>query len=514
MKVYTHPTIKLPAGDVVVKFYDDAGSGTENTPNIIVNIGDLVEGFDINIGEYNAPVIDIRMHNKGNYLLGTLLNNNNLRCAIFISNELFFLGHLTSSFSSEDDPSSGLVYTELDVSFEHHFAALRNVTALSFENSLYNNAVGILSWQDDNTNKRYLKFKAIFYEIADILGLKTAATGDAGVTYILQRQYFSGGDYPTNPEYLKDIVFLDKQLIGYSLCDETVTLEDDTPTNLDIIDGELFPEYGSALLVTALGVEEKINYTSRSGNTLIDVTCTSPTFNVTNTVKIYPGNGIPNLWSKRFGNVFQIFGEMLREFALIPRIVHDGTDFVLQIQERDTSRSIIPPIVLGQKITFRDTVTSLSVDLAGRPDEVVSNYLTLSAVLSNNYGDQVDIEMHHTNYDIWSGEWRTTMLWGKDKSGAGEYYVDIDAILNYNAVTTTETFQVSLYTLLLGFYYNKKNWRRIKVKGLRGLFDEANKLEYLSPGYNFTYNGVLYHIHQTNKSITKNETILTVIPMA
>ena len=57
MKTYTHPTITLPAGSVVVKFYDDTGSGTETTPDIIVDIGELVEGFDISIGEYYAPVI-------------------------------------------------------------------------------------------------------------------------------------------------------------------------------------------------------------------------------------------------------------------------------------------------------------------------------------------------------------------------------------------------------------------------------------------------------------------------
>lgn len=513
MKTYTHPTITLPAGSVVVKFYDDTGSGTETTPDIIVDIGELVEGFDISIGEYYAPVIELKMHNKNNYLLGSLLNTDNLRCAIFINSELFFYGHLTGNYSSEDDPSSGLVYTELDVSFEHHFAYLRNTSALDFEEDLYNNAVGVLSFVDDTTSKRYLKFKAILYEFASALGLKTASTGDCGVNYIMNREYFSESDYPMNPVYLKDICFLDKQLIGYSLCDETTTLDDETPTDLDVVNGEMFPEFGEATLVTTLNVVERISYTGKTGDTLTGVTCSSASFNVTSTVKIYPGNGVPNLWSNRFDDAFQIFGELLREFSLIPRITHDGTDFVLQIQERDTSRSIDTPIIKGSRITFRDTLTRLKIDLAGRPDEYVTSYLTLETSGTNNYGDDVEIEMHHTNYDVTDEDWRTTMLWGKDDSGAGDHYVEIDAILEYGGSTTRETFQVSLYTHLTDFFYKKKNWREVKVKGLSGLYGGNTKLEYLAPGYNYTSNSVLYHIHTTSKSLTKNETVLTVLPM-
>ena len=68
---------------------------------------------------------------------------------------------------------------------------------------------------------------------------------------------------------------------NYTLINENTTLDDTTPTTLDVINTDDFPASGDATVTKlATGVEEVVSYTGKTATTLTGVTCTSNTFDV------------------------------------------------------------------------------------------------------------------------------------------------------------------------------------------------------------------------------------------
>lgn len=320
MKVYTHPAIDRPCGSVVVKFYDDTKSGAETTPKIIVGIGDMEEGFDFDVGDVILASLTLKMHNKSNYLIGTLLTAEEIRVAVFINNELHFYGFANSPVNTSGDPSEDFSYSEFDVKFIHHFAKLKDVRADIFETEVYNTAISTLYFTELATSRRYLFMKAIWAYFCFYLDLKLTAVTD--INFICQRNYYDAALYPTGPVTYPDICTYDQNL------------------------NQPFPENG---------------------------------------------------FSKRFKSAFEIFQELCTEFHLFAFITHDGSDFILNVRERDGSRLISTPAIKNKSVTFRDRITACFTDLDGRPEDLLSAYFYAGDQYFLDWGDKINLKMHHTN---------------------------------------------------------------------------------------------------------------------
>ncbi len=426
MKTYTHPTITLPAGSVVVKFYDDALTGSETTPDFIRSIGDIEEGFDINLGEVRVPDCEFVFRNAANYVLGTLLNTTALRVSVMVGSDLYFYGDIDfGSFDSDPDvdPTTTLLYSDIKVSATDHLASMGIQEAWVFVTDMYDNLAEHSYFIHADSSEIWLYFKTYFYEFAKLLSVKH--TSDADINYTLARKY-----YETATDtfvYLKDIIM------------------------------------------------NRLNYT-------------------------YP---LPaNTFQARFANAFECFGELCREFGLFPCIVWDGTDFKMQIREKDLSLAITAPIVRSRKRVFNYMINEINVDLEGH--DVVGDpntELTQAEPRTIMSGEAFDMMMHHTSI------YGYTYLYNF-KDPASDRNVDIDYIVNYGDATNHTSLQKAIFNHYKSIFFGKNEWYKHKVSGIKGTISGVSKIEYLQPGYNFTADSITYHIHSVKKSVMRNESEL------
>jgi hypothetical protein len=190
MKTYTHPTINLPAGAVVVKFYDPDLTGTETTPAIIKEIGDVEDGFDINLGELYASSCEFKLHNKSNYVISTLLNAARLYVGVIVNNESYFYGEIdlqTIDTDSDRDPSSTFNYSIVSFSAIKIFATLQKTLAYEFENLVYEDLITHAYFSEIGTGDIYLYYRTLFFELAQLCGLKSTAESD--IVFDCNREY-------------------------------------------------------------------------------------------------------------------------------------------------------------------------------------------------------------------------------------------------------------------------------------------------------------------------------------
>lgn len=201
-------------------------------------------------------------------------------------------------------------------------------------------------------------------------------------------------------------------------------------------------------------------------------------------------------------NAFQIFGELCREFGLFPCIVWDGTDFKLQIREKDLSLAITAPTVRTRKRVFNYMINEINVDLAGHNVEADPNFeLTVAEARIVMSGEAFDLMMHHTN--IYGYTYRYCF-----KDPTGNRNVDIDYIVNYGDATNHTSFQKAIFNHYKSIFFGKNKWYKHKVSGIKGTISGTSKIEYLQPGYNFTADSIVYHIHSVKKSLMRNESEL------
>lgn len=192
MKTYTHPTINLPAGAVVVKFFDPDGTGTETTPKIIEEIGDVEDGFDINLGEFWAGNCTIKFHNENNYV-SALAQLTGLSVSILVDNELYFLGDIAPNDAGFDviETSSTNALGTIEINFINRLAKLSRYPITNLGDDI------------DVAYDTYIYMSVIFQYMAAFLGLKSAATTD--VDYIVTRLFSDNNTFPTS-WFIKNIV--------------------------------------------------------------------------------------------------------------------------------------------------------------------------------------------------------------------------------------------------------------------------------------------------------------------
>ena len=214
MKTYTHPTIAMPAGDVVVIFKDPTKTGSVTLSKCIVDIGDVEEGFDYELGELWVPSCSIRFTNKSNELLATMFDTYSLEVEIYVDDELYFIGDVDFESINPNElyEDSYSLIGEFELDALHRFARLRNyrmgdsLTAFDPGSFLYN----ISSLSDPTTSQ--FKFGTFFQYAASFMGLKADSASD--VNYIRHRQFrFTAPDTSVFTKELKDIVLFRYYLI-------------------------------------------------------------------------------------------------------------------------------------------------------------------------------------------------------------------------------------------------------------------------------------------------------------
>ena len=200
MKTYTHPTINLPAGAVVVKFYDPDGTGTETTADLIKEIGDVEEGFDINLGELHAGSCDFVLFNIANYVLGTLLNVTRLYVSVVVASECYFYGEVdlqSIETDTDKDPSGDFHYAAISFSAYNIFASLQKTLAYEYEDLVYNDLAYHEYFTEIGTGDIYLYYQTLFYTFAWLCGLKSTAETD--VVFDCNRKFYETG----TPSYVE-----------------------------------------------------------------------------------------------------------------------------------------------------------------------------------------------------------------------------------------------------------------------------------------------------------------------
>lgn len=206
MKTYTHPTIILPAGPVVVKFYDDSKAGAETTPDIIVvkGIGDVEEGFDINLGDLYLPSLELILRNRDNYVMGTLLDTKTLRVSVTVNNEYYFFGCLDLNNTTPDllECSANIAFGNITVKAAHIFSRLTKKTIADINADL----VAIV---DPKNTHFYIR--QFFRLIAQYCGLTFATFADLDLQLARKFKYAIGVGYQ---EYNLDKVLLLKEYLN------------------------------------------------------------------------------------------------------------------------------------------------------------------------------------------------------------------------------------------------------------------------------------------------------------
>lgn len=413
MKTYTHPTITLPAGSVVVKFYDPAGTGAETMPDIITNIGDVEDGFDISLGELRVSTCEITMRNVSNYV-ATLLQSTALGVSVLVDNELYFLGDLEAN---------GTEYDVLELSAT---SALGNIK-LSFINRLAKLSkykITDLGADIDVAYDTYIYMSVLFQYMAANIGLKSAAPAD--VNFITYRKFSDAIGFPTS-WYLKDLV-----------------------TEIS------FLQTGS----------------------------------------------VPNHYSARLDNAFQLLGELANDFFFYPSIFYDSADYVLILTERDSERVITTGEVLKSKPSNKYFVDRLRTFLSGTPDGFdMTDLEFISEQTIQGHGDEVELEMHHTNINRNLGLYYTNMILT---------VFNQSTLINYikTGTTTFTSLHDAIHTAFKNKYFDNYKWRDITVHGLRGTYSSVARLHFLMPTYNFTFYGENHFIHTVKKSVMNNQSEL------
>lgn len=175
MKIYTHPDIILPAGTVVVKFYDKNGSGSETTPNIIEAIGDTEDGFDYQLGDYVAKECEFTFWNKDNYALDLIMDVPVLKVSVVVSGDLYFYGEIYRDTIDIDDDANRISITAID-----GLASLQKISLSAFKTKL--------SGYPGYFNTDYFYLREVFRVMAEYADLKYSSVLDS-VDYKLSRKY-------------------------------------------------------------------------------------------------------------------------------------------------------------------------------------------------------------------------------------------------------------------------------------------------------------------------------------
>jgi hypothetical protein len=491
MKVYTHPTINIPAGAVVVKFFDAALSGAETTPNIIVKdgIGDVEDGFDLSLGELRIGSCDFKLRNKSNYVLGALLNTKALQAAVLIDNECYFFGDIDFNTIVPDtdvDPSSDLHFSNINFTANGILSTAQYITLPDLKSYVFTHFSSIYS----DVNFYYLD--KIFQGFCAMLGVGTT------INYECERLY----NRLTNSYKLKDLIFNIQWLTnGGDVWENAYPASLNSSFNmLGILARDFF--FFPSVIYDGTNFQLKIiEKDSGSAITLPPVKKRAPAskylmHSISATLKNMPAvpNGSDIGMDYSFAN-----GE------------HYGDDLTLDFYHTNISKKFFMTAVGGA--TLSTSPITINVD-----DTSLFGYAGTLSIINNTGTQQFTYTGKTSNSltgcTIDSGSF--VYVNGNKISADGKLYSTnlvffindldllVDSITNPDAVNYA-AFNEALTQAYKKCYYDKGKWVDYTVRGLKA----GGYLQNILPGKQFTDGGGTFLIHTIKRSAANNETVLT-----
>lgn len=509
MKVYTHPTINLPCGAVVVKFYDDRSSesGSETTPDIITDIGDITEGFDFQYGELRLGDCNIKMHNKDNYVLGTLLAGQYARVSILIDNKNYFYGQIDFGKLPPiggEDPDPDMKYSDIVIPAINILSRLKRIPIASV---LYNlgtfDPVGP-SWTS------YYFLNELFRALA--FSAKCAYVSGDDVYYNCERLFkYTDNGTGAQEVNLKDLIIKTDYFDTFDTSGFENNYEDNCDNALSML-SQLGKEFFFYPQITFDSTDFRLNIVERDNGTTItlppvkkrdlaykylirhlDVRLKNKPSTLVNTYlldeyeKTYP--------EALYGDdiiIEQLHTNILDE-DLTAVITTDGflttTESTMNVGRTDFMDDSGDAIVStsGGDVTFHYTGKS-------------STTLTGCTVDSGSYGYNVDDEVRRADHS-----YNTNLILFRWDTIFGVQFT-FTSVENPDAFISN-AFQGAIGRATKKIYYDATKWREFTVHGLKADLD----MDKLAIGYQFIDSGNTYLIHEVTKSAMKNETVLIVL---
>jgi len=508
MKTYTHPTITLPAGAVVVKFYDDSKTGTETTPNIIESIGDVEEGFDISLGELRVPTLDLKLRDAANYVTGTLLDTNTLSYSVTVNNEYYFFGDVDFESIDPDvfEYSSTVKQGEVTLPAIHVFARLSSMTMDDIR-------LALASITDPITN--YIYLRQFFRLFAINCGLTFAAFTD--ITFTTQRKF---GYYDTTDSAYVDCYF-DKVMINTTHVGNagTESLWENSYmgriNNAFELLGELAREFFFYPSIVYDGTNFKLKILERDDRFVVllgDVLISKP-------YKKYSLRSLKTICA----NTPLTADETDFIFKDGPTGNALGEDYLNELH--CTNIVMVDGILTSMGGTL--STTEMDITYTGNSETGKSGTALIThgaATQSFSYrakvaGTYIGCKLDSGTFVFTSGDtisnaetfWLSNMrLYVKNKYAAGSE--EITRVSNYNFGTSAyvnyTSYNEAMHEAVKGLYYTNNNWRNLKVHTLTAEYSYNKKLQYLMPGYYFSHFSETHFIHTVKKSLMRNESEL------
>lgn len=511
MKVYTHPTIVTRAGNCIVKFYDESKSGTETMPDCIEDIGDVEEGFDIDLGAPYLPDCTLKLHNVNNYVLGTLLDTYTLEFSITVNNEYYFYGVVDFERSGAKgiETASTLLGT-VTIKGSHLFSKLQAVSLTEVSDA-------ISSTSDPLSNSIYMR--QIFRVIAQKSGLYWTTFSD--VSLLLKRLFYFYDDINNEEieKYLDEVVITKSQLL--------VTTSD------TVFAGFLQRKIDNLFDLLSILCKDFFLYPS------IFYDGTNFKLRIMEKDAGYPISGLTVKKSEPYKKYF--LRKLTTSLVEMPLTVNKNN---IYYSDELTEKTIGDDVKLVLNFTNIDTVDGLNPTGSGTLNQTPSNITTTGNDVNGGAGTALITVSGTTtefkyNYKLGNTFYGCTVQSGTVNytntsvitNSAGVYLTHnkiylywawagdiglINEVRNYRFTVGSgydryDSFAQAMHELYKQIYYDNDNWRNIDVVGLGATHSVSNKLLHLMPGSTFTHFSQFHFIHSVRKSLTKNETEITAI---
>lgn len=505
MKTYTHPTINLPAGAVVVKFYDDLiiDTETETTPNIITadGIGDVTEGFDINFTDFLIGTLDFKLHNKDNYVLSTLLVNDYMRVAVFVNNKNYFHGMVdfnTIDSDTDSDPDYNSKYSNITFNAKGIFARLRDRTIAHTKFNMTS-----LDPVDPSFTSHYY-LRELFRSFAFMA--KCAYSSASDVQFVCSRIYkYTDSGTGAEEVSLKDLIIKTEYFDTFETSGLENNYTDNAETALAML-GRLAADFFFYPQVIYDGSSFKLKIIEKDCGTIITLPPVIKRKPVTKYV-------LKSLYVRLFNqpatlvdtDLWTLFGKPYPEAYYGDDIVIDQLHTNIIEEDSTTTTSgdtiTVTPITINVGRTdFLDDSGEAKINSGGSVFSYTgktSTTLTGCTVPSGSivFASGAPVRRaDFTHYD-------TNLVLLRDDTVFGPVF-PVGAVENANGSYDDTSFNKAMAFAYKSIYYDATRWMKYVVHGLVADAD----MDKLFVGYQFVDNGDTFLIHEVTKSLLRNQT--------
>lgn len=492
MKTYTHPTINLPAGAVVVKFYCEVDSGTETLTDMIEEIGDVTYGFDVNLGDLYVESCSFLLHNVNNDVLSKLFFYQDLAVSVVVASKNYFYGQVdftSLEVEDENDPSS-----------DNHFSRVR-FNAISYISWLKHKTIAEckskLGGYTGSVSGGYYYLREYFRAMAEFMVMAYALTTD--VEYLVARKYQITETLLTDYE-LKDILI---NLDYFDSASYENNYTEICENGFDLFalickDFFLIPQ----IIYDSTAGKFKLKLIERDNGTVItlpNVRKKKPStrflirqlsITLKNIPETLPTSSLVYSYNKTYG----YYGDSFDHEHSHTNIARDNTTTASAGGTLTTSPITISVARTDFLNNSGDAViihsgTPKTFSYTGKTGSTLTGCTITSGSFAFSSGDVVQRDDY--NYS-------TNLLLYLKNSLTGLAQL-IEYVENPDTISSA-SFHAAIVGAYKNIYYDNEKWMWFEVVGLSADGD----VHKLYPGYVFAYEGRNYLIHEVTKSLMNN----------